>query len=222
MTTQRTLPRLAIYDGFASASGALIARADGEDNGPFEFSDTRSEDNAERMAFAVPAGSDIAAAVQEARVVRVEYDADVPTNYDEWIIAKIAQRQERAGARMTVECVAPVDALTSCGPVETDVDAFDGMPVLSDGVAGSTLADLFQSKLVDNTALAAVLPFTLAVGSIDALFASLTIDLEWDTSTPAAIIAAAVHAAEQKAQRAAVWDLVRNGAASYDITVTPG
>lgn len=205
--------RLEIWDKLKADSGVRLAFVDGGDNAPYAMASTKSLVGQESLTFSIPSDCTAAAFVKEARIARVwRSDSD----FDEWIINTITRRRDKGG-KLDIGCVPVSYQLSTCGIVpEWQVTPADKLPILDVGVVQLSLTDLFTTYLVNNPTVNAVLPW-LRVGAIDS---SALIDLSWTAASPRAVIEAAVSAAEIADGVPYDFTLVRNGTASYDLTVT--
>ena len=207
------IARLEIWDKVAADGGVRLAFVDGGNNAPYAMSSTKSLVGQESLTFSIPTDADAAAYVKEARIARVwRSDSD----FDEWPIAQITRRRDKGG-KMDVTCVPLSYRLSDCGIVpEWQVTPTDKLPILDVGVVQLSLTSIFTTYLVNNPTVNAVLPW-LAVGTIGS---SALIDLSWTAASPRAVIQAAMEAAQIADGVPYDFTLVRNGTASYDITIT--
>ena len=113
------------------------------------------------MTLEMPGTCEAASIVREAQVIRLwESDSD----YEEWIIGPTARRLGQAsqgsmGATVELTCYPPLYLLGTKGLVtEWDLTPLDGVPIFA---AGATLspADFIQSKILDDPATTALLPW---------------------------------------------------------------
>lgn len=208
------VPRLELWGDLECNSGKRLSTGGFIDSW-FNGDITTSEEGEESFTYDIPIPSEAASVVSEGQVTRAWWSG---SRYEEWLVRKVTKRRDTAGI-MEVKCGPVSYRLAEHGFVqEWQVTPQNGKPILDVGLSKVTLHDVFQTYLVDNPFVTAVIPY-LQIGSIPSEIASVTFDLSWSFATAQAVINDAVTAAQTALGKPYIWRFIRNSNTSYDITL---